>query len=307
MNIVLSEVQNIESSWILHDLDLVMINCSLDKSRVYLAKHSSLDAGIIDIKNSIIRELKAMSGYKVIIHSSQIHINASFSFAEIDSENSKLILTQIAFDPKGILKARSSLLQIKNVSMSSAHIYLIQSSLQSSMLQANVGNSSIWVEESNATFQCTLISNVVLKKNSILEIDNSISSSEIEAEDSKLLFTKAVFSKESFLRVNNCYVEISSSISPREIKLIHSSLAALNTSMRNSKIWAEESNITLQNSMLLNSQIIDLDFQSCNFLTIENSTVHIKDAFLPNSKCALCTEGVKNITISKFNIFVRNK
>ena len=326
VNVVFFQAQNIESSWILHDLDLVMINCSLEKSRVHLAKHSSLDAGLVDIKNSTIGELKIMSGHNAIIHSSLIHmfesnnsklilteilfppessltvnncsvkINASISSAEINSEKSTLLLTEIHFLPKSILKAKSSHLQIY-ISRSSALIYLIQSSLQASMFQTYVSNSSIWATKSKATFQNSVIPNIVLNENSLLESNSSTTSSEIEADDSQLLFTRTVFSQESFLRVNNCYVEINSSIISGEFKLIQSSFAALNITVINSWIRAEESNITLQNSTLLNGQIIDANSEFSSFLTIKKSIVLINDVFLSNSKCVLCTKGVKDITI----------
>ena len=326
INVMFFQVQSIESSWILHDLDLVMINCSLEKSRVHLAKHSSLDPGMVDIKNSTIGELKIMSGHNAIIHSSLIHmsesnnsklilteilfppessltvnncsvkINASISSAEINSEKSTLLLTEIHFLPKSILKARSSHLQI-NISTSSALIYLIQSSLQASMFQTYVSNSSIWATKSKATFQNSVIPNVVLKENSILESNSSTTSSEIEAEDSQLLFTRTVFLQESFLRVNNCFVGIRLSIISGEIKLTQSSFDAYNSSIIISWIWAEESNITLQYSALLNGQIIDTNSEFSSFLTIKNCIFHINDVFLPNSKCVLCTKGVKDIII----------
>ena len=65
VSVVLHNVQNVESSWILRDLDLIMINCSIGNSKFYIAEHSTINIGLVDIKNSQLWKLKVMGGYKI--------------------------------------------------------------------------------------------------------------------------------------------------------------------------------------------------------------------------------------------------
>ena len=130
----------------------------------------------------------------------------------------------------------------------------------------------------------------------------------LEAEDSKLVLTRVFLSSESFVMSNNCYMKIDNmSMSSKEIHLVHSNLLVTNSMlghyMNNSGIWAENSNITFENSMIQNVKLVVTDDKVGNNLLIENSVFHVKKLFPSDTKCVLYTSGIRNITIHKSKFF----
>ena len=174
----------IRLTWILHDLDIVMVNSNFRKSKFYLAKRSIPQyLGMVDIKGSVLEELKLLGGYNVYVEGSQI--------CKIEAKSSDLNLNR--------------LFPQMYVPRSSAEIHL--------------------------------------------------------ADHSSLLMTGSTF--------------------------------------ENLWINAEESNVTIKNSIIQNVEMTDLNSNSINGLNIENSALHITSHFMTSDKCALCTRGIENVTIYK--------
>ena len=111
VSVVFLDVHNIQSSWILHDLDLIIMNCTLGNAIFYLANGSTSNIGMVHIKNSRIWEVKVIGGYVVNIEDSEIHI--------LEAEEAKLLLTRLLFSPESILKANYCTMEINSVSMNS--------------------------------------------------------------------------------------------------------------------------------------------------------------------------------------------
>ena len=184
VSVVFDNVKIMESTWILHDLDIVMMNSNLRKSKFYLAKRSiPQNLGMVDIKGSVLEELKVFGGYSVYVEGGQI---------------------------------------------------------------------------------C-----------------------KIEA-------------KSSDLNLNGLFPQIYVPWSSAEIHLAnHSSLLMTGSSFENLWINAEESNVTIKNSIIQNVEMIDLNSNSLNGLNIENSALYITSNFMTSDKCALCLRGIENVTVYK--------
>ena len=168
---MLRDVQNIQSSWILHDLDLIIMNCTLGNSRFYLANGSTSNIGMVHIKNSRIWDVKVIGGNVVNIEDCEIHI--------LEAEEAKLLLTRLLFSPESILKANQCYMKITNVSMNSGEIHIVNSSLfaTNSMLGSFVNNTWIMAEKSNIILQNSVFSNVQMiksKPSNVLSIENSV-------------------------------------------------------------------------------------------------------------------------------------
>ena len=207
ISVVFHNVKNMESSWILHDLDLIMINCTIGNSKFYLAKHSAINIGVIDIKNSKFGKLKVIDGYEVYVRSSKIQY--------IEAHNSHLHIAEIMFSAESVLK----------------------------------------------TNNCSLRINGKIKQETV-----AMNSGKIVLRNlSHLLVTNATFEN-----------------------LVH-------------PIWinTEDSNVTLQNSVISNMQMISRESKLGSALTINNCTFRIKYPFSTSSKCAVCLNGIKNNTIFK--------
>ena len=164
------DVQNMELSWILHDLDLSIMNCTLWNSRFYLTKGSRLNIGMVHIKNSTIWDVKVIGGYLVNIEDSNIHI--------LEAEEVELLLKRVFFSPKSILKANYCNMAINSVSMKSGEIHMVNSSLlvTNSTLGSFVKNTRIMAEQSNIILQNSVFSNIQMiksKYNNALSIENS--------------------------------------------------------------------------------------------------------------------------------------
>ena len=184
VSVVFESVKIMGSAWILHDLDIVMVNSNFRKSKFILAKYPiKQNLGMVDIKSSVLEELKVLGGYSVYVEGGQI--------CKIEARRSDLNLNRL-------------FPQIY-VPWSSAEIYL--------------------------------------------------------ADHSSLLMTGSTF--------------------------------------ENLWINAEESNVTVKNSIIHNVEMTDLNSNSINGLNIENSALHITSNFMNSDKCALCTRGIENVTIYK--------
>ena len=184
VSVVFDNVKITESTWILHDLDIIMVNSNLRKSKFYLAKSSiPQNLGMIDIKGSVLEELNVLGGYSVYVEGGQI--------CKIEARSSDLNLNRLF-----------------------PRMYVPRSSAE--------------------------------------------------------------------IRLAN-----------------HSSLLMTGSTFENLWISAEESNVTVQNSIIQNIEMIDLNSKSINGLNIENSALHITSNFMTSDRCALCLRGIENVTIYK--------
>ena len=184
VSVVFENAKIIELTWILHDLDIVMVNSNFRKSKLFLAKHPiKQNLGMVEIKSSVLEELKVLGGYSVYVEGGRI--------CKIEARSSDLNL--------------NGLFSQMYVPWSSAEIHL--------------------------------------------------------ANHSSLLMTGSTF---EYLWIN-----------------------------------AEESNVTVKNSIIQNMEMTDLNSNSINGLNIENSVLHITSHFMTSDKCALCTRGIENVTIYK--------
>ena len=171
ISLVFRDVQNIQSSWILHDLNIIIMNCTLGNSRFYLANGSTSNIGMVHIKNSRIWDVKVIGGNVVNIEDCEIHI--------LEAEETELFLTRLLFSPESILKANQCYMKTTNVSMNSGEIHIVNSSLfaTNSMLGSFVNNTWIMAEKSNIILQNSVFSNVQMiksKPSNVLSIENSV-------------------------------------------------------------------------------------------------------------------------------------
>ena len=105
ISVVFHNVKNMDSSWILHDLDLIMINCTIRNSKFYMAQHSAINIGVIDIKNSKFQKLKIIGRYEVNVQGSKIQ--------NIEARNSHLYLSEIIYSPESVLKTNHCIVETK--------------------------------------------------------------------------------------------------------------------------------------------------------------------------------------------------
>ena len=178
ISVVLQNVQSVKSSWILHDLDLIMINCSIGKSKLYMNEQSIKKIGAVVIKNSTFWKLKVMGAYDINVRSSKI--------VYVEARNSDLLLTGIIFSAESVVKTNNcsvrmnGIIKQETVAINSGKILLGNQShllVTNATFENSVGRIWIKAEESNVTLKNSVISSIQMivgksKLGSALTIDN---------------------------------------------------------------------------------------------------------------------------------------
>ena len=280
---MLLDVQNMESSWILHDLDLVVINSSLEKSKFYLTNSSTPEIQIVDIENSSIRQLKVRDGCQIIIRNSKISI--------IEAEHSVLELHKVLFVGHSTLKIKRGSLNILS-SNSPTEI----KATDSQFLLTNVAISAE-ITATNSTFDLTnmtfLPDSILRLELCLLYITASNGPAEITAKESRFYFTNMTFLPASILQLELCLLNITASNGPVEItakesrfnitnmtflpdSILRLELCLLYITASNgpAEITAKDSRFYLTNMTFLPDTILQLELCLLN-ITASNGPVEI--------------------------------
>ena len=175
VTVLFDQVLNLNASWVLHDLNLVMINCSLGDLDLYVVKNSRAQFGTVDIERCNIFAFRVLGEYQVNIRNSYI--------LHYEAKNSVLLLTGYLLESK--LEANNSSVRIDgNISQgndgNSSDIQLANYSnllITNATFGRDTNILSVFAEQSNVSLQNSALSNVQLtdvsKSNNVLSIKNS--------------------------------------------------------------------------------------------------------------------------------------